>query len=405
MILTLQWIQKIIKIIFNMKESKFILQYPENSGYDKTEINFYKGNPDLSSVFFAEKSEQKRLFISDLTITRLESAEDFFNQFTNKKILNDKTGEYIAFHETDILLVLGAGESFKTMDSVLTIVRTALENNLDRNSLMIAVGGGVLTDMAGFAASIFKRGIDVEFVPTTLLSMVDAAVGGKTGCDFEGYKNMLGAFHPAKKLYVWPSFVLSLPHNEYISGLGEAIKTALLFNQETVKMFEENPDKVLARDLNLLEKIIEECVRAKASIVQEDFKEKGRRAFLNLGHTFGHALEAVAGLGKITHGEAVCWGMMRQAELADRLSICEKSYPVRVRNLLKAYGYDTKAFPSVLEDKACNKENIILELLKAMHKDKKNNSSGLVRCTIQEDVCKTQIKSFKDDELIPLFTD
>ncbi len=385
-----------------MTESKFILNYPENSGYDKSTINFYRGQADLASIFFSEKVERKRLFVTDLTVSALPQVKVFTEAFLDKKIICQESGQYTAFKGKDTLLVLGSGESFKNMDSILTILRTALENNLDRSSLMVSIGGGVLSDMTAFAASVFKRGIDVDFVPTTLLSMVDAAVGGKSGCDFEGYKNMVGTFHPAKNLYIWPSFVDSLPENEFLSGLGEAIKTALLFSPKTVKMFEENVEKVLSRDSQVLEKIIEECVKAKALVVSEDFREKGKRAFLNLGHTFGHALEAVAGLGTITHGQAVCWGIMRQAQLAKNLKICKESYTRKVEKLLSVYGYDTSAFPKVLAKYSKNqnqKEEKIDLLLKAMHKDKKNNSSSLIRLILQEDICKTKIISLDENEI------
>ena len=280
---------------------------------------------------------------------------------------------------------------------MLTIVRTALERNFTRNCTFVAIGGGVLSDMTAFAASIFKRGIKVEFVPTTVLSMVDASVGGKTGCDIEGFKNMIGSFWPASKLYVWSNFALSLPENEYISGLAEAIKTAFLFDKEMLRLFEEEKDAIMKRDSSVLEKIIGACVRAKAKIVQEDPRENGRRAFLNLGHTFGHALEAAAGLGCITHGEAVAWGIGRAADLSLLMGLCSKEFAKKTKDIIASYGYDSGQYPKVLsgEEKSLGIE----KMLQAMKKDKKNTSLSQIRLTLQKGECDTIITTAKDSDI------
>ena len=284
---------------------------------------------------FCHGTEGQRLFVTDTSIASLPSMKPFISRFTDDGSRPSKTRV-----GNDILLTVGAGESFKTLETVIEMVEAALEGNFNRNCTFMAIGGGVICDMTAFAASMFKRGVSVRFVPTTLLAMVDAAIGGKSGCDFKGYKNMIGSFWPASTLDVWPEFILSLPEKEFVSGLGEAIKTALLFSPEMWKMFTENADRILRRDMNVLHRIIIECVKAKAAIVEEDFREHGRRAFLNLGHTFGHALESVAGLGTITHGEAVVWGIGRALDLSVRLGLCRRNKKnariIRIRHEGKA---------------------------------------------------------------------
>lgn len=390
-----------------MESNEFILKYAEDSGFDKTCIYFYSGSPNLNKVFFSENDsgKQPRLFVTDTSIARLDSIKDFIALFecdangANSSANSSgflKEGSVLKYG-SDYLLVLGAGEKFKTIDSVLTIVRAALERNFTRNCTFVAIGGGVLSDMTAFAASIFKRGIKVEFVPTTVLSMVDASVGGKTGCDIEGYKNMIGSFWPASKLYVWSNFALSLPENEYISGLAEAIKTAFLFDKEMLKLFEEEKDAIMKRDSSVLKKIIGACVRAKAKIVQEDPRENGRRAFLNLGHTFGHGLEAAAGLGAITHGEAVAWGMGRAADLSLLMGLCSNDFAKKTKDIISSYGYDAGQYPKVLsgEEKSLG----ISKILQAMKKDKKNTTLSQIRVTLQKGECDTIITTAKDSDI------
>ena len=408
-----------------MDSNEFILKYAEDSGFDKTCIYFYSGSPNLKKVFYSNDSSdggnsQPRLFVTDTSIARLDSIKDFIALFecdantasgsANGSANTDngssngsgclKEGSVLKYG-SDYLLVLGAGEKFKTIDSVLTIVRAALERNFTRNCTFVAIGGGVLSDMTAFAASIFKRGIKVEFVPTTVLSMVDASVGGKTGCDIEGYKNMIGSFWPASKLYVWSNFALSLPENEYISGLAEAIKTAFLFDKEMLKLFEEEKDAIMKRDSAILEKIIGACVRAKAKIVQEDPRENGRRAFLNLGHTFGHGLEAAAGLGAITHGEAVAWGMGRAADLSLLMGLCSNDFAKKTKDIISSYGYDAGQYPKVLSKAFPNEEKSlgIKRILQAMKKDKKNTTLSQIRVTLQKGECDTIITTAKDSDI------
>ncbi|MBQ9538344.1 MAG: 3-dehydroquinate synthase, partial [Treponema sp.] len=213
------------------------LFFPDGSGFHKTDIRFFSSNADLISLY-ESKADSKlcRLFVTDETVAALPSVSPFVEKLKASPL------------ENDALVILGPGESFKTIESVLTIVKAALERNFTRSSVFIGIGGGVITDMTGFAASIFKRGVQTEFVPTTLLADVDAAIGGKTGCDFESYKNMIGTFYPASCVNIWPSFVKSLSDREFASGLAEAIKTAFLFSRELLDYMKLNRKAVMARD-------------------------------------------------------------------------------------------------------------------------------------------------------------
>ena len=378
------------------KTELFTLNYPENSGFLKTDIYFHKDKIDLLSIYPPQNGSTlvNRIFVTDTNIASLESMKDFMKTFTVK---DKKESMTVCTRGKEILLILGAGEAYKTLDYVLFIVKNALEANFDRNSVFIAIGGGVLCDMTAFASSIFKRGALVEFVPTTLLAMVDASVGGKTGCDYLGFKNMIGSFYPARTLHVWPSFVQFLPENEYRSGLAEAVKTALLFSPEMLELFTSQSEKINEKDEEILDKIITECVKDKARIVEEDFKERGRRAFLNLGHTFGHALEAVAGLGVITHGDAVAWGIGRALDLSFNKGLCTKSFRDETKQMLETLGYDMKGLPDVIKSMNENPSKMLVE---AMHKDKKNKAGGKIRLIIQKDVCQTEIIEAEDEEIL-----
>lgn len=374
-----------------LKET-FDLNYPLDSGFKKTQINFYSEKPNLELLYFQKDengellSNQQRLFVTDTNVAKLDFMQNFINleEFKNQE-KNSK----------NLLLILPAGEAYKNIESVLKIIRCALDHNFNRNCLFVGIGGGVITDMTSFAASIFKRGVDVEFVPTTLLADVDAALGGKTGCDFENYKNMIGSFYPAKTLNIWSDFIQTLPEKEFISGLAEAIKTAFLFSQDSCNLILKEKDKILKRNPQVLEKIILDCSRAKAKIVQEDFREKGNRAFLNLGHTFGHALEAVAGLGKITHGEAVAWGMARSFDLAYNLGKASKTYVDECKKILSDFGYDTNPQAQVLKNVSGSME----KLLSAMKKDKKNYSSA-IRVILMTSPQKPLITEVKDEDIL-----
>lgn len=374
-------------------EEQNISYPPVHPGTDRTFIRFYDSQADLNTIFYSQEKEAlpKRIFVTDTNVASLPEMQNFINLFRDEnfskiKIEHASTGK----KGGDTLLILGSGEPYKTIESVLQICKTAIDSNAQRSSVFVGIGGGVITDMTAFASSIFKRGANLELVPTTLLSMVDAAIGGKTGCDFDSYKNMIGSFFPAQKIHIIPSFIKSLPQSEYKSGLAEVLKTALLYSSELFEKLNKNPESVADRTSSLVYEMIKTCVNAKANVVEKDLTEKNIRMQLNLGHTFAHALESRAGLGTVSHGDAVAWGMMRAAELSKKIGLATGDYVQKVKSILEKYSFETSAVHSALESVYSDEEKAAFELFSAMQKDKKN-SSGAVKFVLQEEIEKTVI--------------
>lgn len=352
-------------------------------GTNTSEITFFDSDLDLISLFNPGREDgPRRFFITDATVASLDSMKSFLSKFDDN-ICNK-----------DVLLIMGSGERYKTIQSVLTIIQSAIENNFSRNDIFVGIGGGVICDITAFSASIFKRGTSVQFVPTTLLAMVDASLGGKTGCDFENYKNMIGTFFPATNIYYFPQFVQSLPENQFYSGLAEAFKTAILYDKELYDIFKNESEKIKARDIHTINIIIQKCVKAKSRVVEEDFTEKNIRAFLNLGHTFGHALESILGLGVITHGEAVAWGIGRQACLSLKKEYCKESYTKEILQILELYGWETKAIPEIIQGGGFGER-----LLSLMKKDKKNLNEK-IRLIISKNVNDTVIEEVSEADIL-----
>ena len=269
-------------------------------------------------------------------------------------------------------LVLTPGEREKHWGSIEKILSGAVEASLGRDALFYGVGGGVIGDMAAFSASIFMRGCRIKLVPTTLLAMVDASLGGKTGVDFRGFKNMIGTFYPAEEIILCPEVLKTLPEREYLGGLAEVIKHALLKPSEWLERLERERERILSRDAKILPELIAASLSVKAEVVEEDFRERGIRSHLNLGHTFAHALESVSGFSTWSHGEAVAWGMQRALKAGILMRITEPSYAERVEKLLRAYGFRLSA-PNYPPKK----------LMEAMEQDKKKRGKRL-RFVLQE---------------------
>jgi 3-dehydroquinate synthase len=264
---------------------------------------------------------------------------------------------------------LEPGESQKNWQSVETILKFARDAQIGRDGIFIGIGGGVITDISAFAASIYMRGCAVALVSTSLLGMVDASVGGKTGFDLFGIKNLIGTFFPAKHVYIPLESLASLPPAEWKSGISEIIKTAVLEGDDFLALIEKM-DGGFTVMTKTIAPCIERAVRFKGRIVEEDpFETGSRRMLLNLGHTFGHALEAAVGLGRISHGEAVAWGIARSCELGLALGICPPLRAKRIMSLLTAFDYETTA-PHPLADSA--------ELIQALGSDKKKRRGKLV---------------------------
>lgn len=356
----------------------------------------------MHSIFYPEEyqAQPQRIFVTDTEVASTEYMKPFVALFRGANFSQPKIEPgFVGTKGRDILLIIGAGEPFKTIESVLAIIKAALDNNARRSAVFIGIGGGVITDMTAFAASIFKRGASCELVPTTLLAMVDASVGGKTGCDFDSYKNMIGSFFPAQKIHICPKFIESLPYGEYRSGMAEVVKTALLYAPGLFAKLEKNPHILDDRKNPLVEEAIRTCVNAKATIVEQDFMEKNIRMQLNLGHTFGHALESTAGLGTVTHGDGVAWGIARAADLAVRIGLSSADYAGRVKACLASFGWETGSVHPALLEKYQDKDTAASVLFSAMKKDKKN-TSDTVRFVLQKQLGETVIAEVPEEDVL-----
>ncbi|MDX4012561.1 3-dehydroquinate synthase [Aliarcobacter skirrowii] len=229
------------------------------------------------------------------------------------------------------------GEEYKNMQTLEMILDSCFEAKLDRKSLLVAFGGGVIGDMTGFAASIYQRGVDFIQIPTTLLSQVDASVGGKTGINNKYGKNLVGTFHQPKAVYIDSTFLKTLPKREFGAGVAEIIKMAVCFNKDFFEWLEQND----LNDEKNIDIAIQKSVQTKAWVVSQDEKEQGLRAALNYGHTFGHVIENLTNYKTYLHGEAVGIGMCMANSLAVKLGIMSKENEKRVKNLLEKYNIPT----------------------------------------------------------------
>jgi 3-dehydroquinate synthase len=260
-------------------------------------------------------------------------------------------------------ILIPDGEEYKNLDSVEQIYGDMLKAGLDRKSVLVALGGGVIGDIAGFAASTYMRGIDFVQVPTTLLAQVDSSVGGKTGVNHAMGKNMIGTFWQPRLVWVDTDTLKTLPKREFLSGLAEVIKYGVIWDGEFFRFLEENVGKVLTHDRETLGHIIRVSCKIKAEVVSKDERESGLRAILNYGHTIGHAIETATGYTRYLHGEAVAIGMHAEAKLAKQLGLLDGDQAERIKAVIDAYGLpsappDDVAFESVLSSMRLDKKAV-----------------------------------------------
>ncbi|HED35198.1 MAG TPA: 3-dehydroquinate synthase [Gammaproteobacteria bacterium] len=248
-------------------------------------------------------------------------------------------------------LILPDGEEHKNLNVLNTIYTCLLENHLDRNTTLIALGGGVIGDITGFAAASYQRGVHLIQLPTTLLSQVDSSVGGKTAVNHPLGKNMIGAFYQPRTVIADTSTLNTLEDRQFSSGIAEVIKYGLIRDLSFLEWLEDNIDKLLDKDPVALAYAIERSCRNKAEIVAADEKESGQRALLNLGHTFGHAIETGMGYGVWLHGEAIASGMVMAARLSQKLGWISASEVDRVINILERANLPVKAPDQMNADK------------------------------------------------------
>ncbi len=273
----------------------------------------------------------------------------------------------------DLCVKLEDGERFKTPESLDAIYSAMLAARCDRKSVIVAVGGGVVGDMAGFAAATYMRGIPFLQVPTTLLAQVDSSIGGKTAINHPLGKNMIGAFHQPREVFIDPLLLRTLPDAEVSAGFAEIIKHALIRDAVYLDWLESNASGLIERTPALLTEAIHRSCEIKAAIVEADEFETGERALLNLGHTFGHALEAALGYGTWLHGQAVGCGLVLAAAMSARVGLIDDAAAARVRRIVAAFGLPTQV-PETASTES---------LLDAMLLDKKNEG-GKVRFILLE---------------------
>ena len=255
------------------------------------------------------------------------------------------------------------GERYKTLDWANAIYTALLINGFDRKSALVALGGGVIGDLTGFAAATFMRGVPLVQMPTTLLAMVDSSVGGKTGVNHPMGKNMIGAFHQARKVLIDLGVLKTLPKEEFLSGMAEVIKYGVIWDADLFDYLDKNREKILSLDSTALLHIIRRSCEIKANVVSKDEREGGLRSILNFGHTVGHALETAENY-TMRHGYAVAIGMIYASRLANKSGLCDSSVPNRVEKLIKSYGLPTNLT-------ALSRKPTVTELMETMQIDKK----------------------------------
>lgn len=354
-----------------MQEPSIIVNIPETNS--KTYPIFI--NDDKISNLIEELNKttqiQKRLIVISEKVYKLYKKELNFNRKE--------------------LFILKDGEDKKTIKTFEKIVNKAIELKLSRKDVIIAIGGGVAGDMAGFVAASYMRGIEFIQVPTTLLACVDSSVGGKTAIDMQSGKNYVGAFYQPKAVYINLNFLKTLDEKQYKSGFGEILKYAYIekncIREEFYNLFEILKNHVLdyeKRDNEFLYKIIKICLELKSSVVIQDEKESGLRKVLNFGHTFGHALEEETHYKRYSHGIGVVYGMMYAFNFAYQNSFCDKKYYDDAFTLMNIYGYEPDKFRFI------NKKRV----LKLMYSDKKadNNTITLILPTIYGEVVEYKLE-------------
>ncbi|MGC8825131.1 MAG: 3-dehydroquinate synthase [Bacteroidales bacterium] len=311
-----------------------------------------------------------------------EKLENLVNYLpANKKIIILTDSNILKHYRHQLspypVIEIGTGEGIKNLSTIDYIMGQLIQHEADRTSYLVAIGGGIVCDIAGFAASIYMRGIRFGFVSTTLLSQVDASVGGKNGVNYEGYKNMVGVFNQPDFVICDTSMLTTLPREEYIGGFAEVIKHGCIRSRELFEYLEKNASKALDYDAHTIEHCVAQSVRIKASVVENDEREKGERRILNFGHTFAHAIEKITAL---SHGKAVSIGMNYASYISFQLGMISENDYNRIRNLIERFQLPT------------NFDFEVDTLVDAMRKDKKREGDD-IHLILLESIGKAVIKT------------
>lgn len=308
-------------------------------------------------------------------------------EYYGEIVLNSlkKAGFNTAYH------LIPAGEEYKTLESIEHLYDTALGHRLERSSTMIALGGGVIGDMTGFASATWLRGLNFVQIPTTLLAMVDASIGGKTGVNHPQGKNLIGAFYQPQLVFIDPTVLKTLPQREFQAGMAEVIKYGIIWSEDLFLQLEKSPDLSQFETLpdELLQTILRCSCQAKAEVVSQDEKESNLRAILNYGHTIGHAIESLTGYTQILHGEGVAIGMVAVGLIAVKLGLWTEEEQTRQVNLIAKVGLPTTIPEGVSVEK-------IIEALKLDKKVK----SGKVRFILPQSIGRVMISDQVTSELL-----
>ena len=332
------------------------LQQVEVGGAAPYRIDIASGLLDDGALLAARLRGRHALLVSDSQVAPL------YAQRVQAALTAARPDAVLALH------VFDAGEAHKTLDNFGGVIDALAALGATRDACVYALGGGVVGDLAGFAAACWMRGIDVVQLPTTLLSMVDSSVGGKTAVDIPQGKNLVGAFHPPRAVIADTAALRTLPPRELRAGFAEVIKYGAIMDSAFLDWLETNADGLLAGDDALLAEAVDRSCAHKAAITERDPLEHGERALLNFGHTFGHAIEAEQGYGDgLNHGEAVAVGMVLAARLSTALGLADAADGEHLRSLLQRYGLPIEV-PAGLSADA---------LLARMRLDKKAQASGL----------------------------
>jgi len=325
-------------------------------------VNLDKRSYDISiaSDMFSSLAEElskiterrKSFIITDSNVDKLYSE--------TIKVLLEKNSAYIGKY------VFRAGEEYKNLATVEAGYHAAIKAGVDRNSVIVALGGGVCGDVAGFIAATYMRGIKFIQIPTTLLAMVDSSIGGKTGVDLDEGKNLVGAFWQPEGVFIDTKVLDTLPDRELLCGLAEVVKYGVISDEKFFEYLENNIEGIKQKKYEVYEYIIGKCCSIKADIVSQDERENSLRAILNFGHTFGHAIETVSSYSKYKHGEAVPIGMLMACELGVILGAIDSKIKERVQKLLqnlslpiKATGSDPKSILSAMTKDKKTKDGVV----------------------------------------------
>ncbi len=341
------------------------------------DIQIGSGNLSQLACFLRERTQSNHAVI--ITDTRVDT------------LYADKLGDRLAEQQWEVhMLVVDAGELSKSSEVVFDLWETMLEEGTDRQSIVVAIGGGVVGDLAGFVAATFTRGLGFFQVPTTLLAQVDSSVGGKVGINLPGAKNMVGSFWQPLGVLIDVDVLATLPDREYRAGLAEVVKYGMILDADFFAYLEQNVETINARDPGVLTALVERCCRLKAEVVEQDEREiTGLRAVLNYGHTFAHAFEAAGNYGSLLHGEAVAMGMLCAARLAERLGRIENTLVLRQLALIQALN-----LPVTLPD--FDKD----QLLALMRHDKKVDE-GQLRFVLPDRLGHVElVKNVRSDDIL-----